>query len=297
MIDIRPGEDGTARAPIHTGLAGGTGIALLGAYTIAAVTGLLWTPYPPGKTAVGAPYSPPSGEHLFGTDGLGRDVFSQVLAATSLDLFIVVAIVTASFAIGTFWGTIAGYFGGLADTVILRGVEIVQAFPTLLLAIFVAQLIGPGIGNVVLVLIAVGAPYYARLARQGVLARRQLPYAEAARIAGSSHWGVAFRHLLPNSLGPLIANTSIHASWVVLSIAGLGFLGVGLPAGTNEWGAIISQGQNAIVSGKWWVSFFPGLALVGATIAFYLIGDALSDGLDPRTVRGALARRSRRSGA
>lgn len=146
----------------------------------------------------------------------------------------------------------------------------------------VVQVVGPGIVNVILVLSFVHIPDYLRLARGEIRLRRDWQYAEAARMVGNRPWRVAFRHLLPNSIGPLLAFTSINAAFVALVTASLGFLGLGLSPNTPEWGAMIARGQDGIMTGQWWVSFFPGLAILGLTGAFYLLGDALADVADPR---------------
>lgn len=258
------------------------GAGMLAAYFAIAVVALAWTPFDPEVPGVGPSFASPGAVHWFGTDRLGRDVFSQTLAAAPIDLGIVLVAVLSSFVVGTFLGTIAGYFRGAADVVVTRSVEILQAFPALLLALLVVQAMGAGIGNVIVVLAIVGLPNYIRLARAEIMTKRSWQYAEAARLAGANSWRVAFQHLLPNSIGPLIAFTSINASWSVLIAASLGFLGVGLPPGTPEWGALISQGQDAIMSGDWWISLFPGIAIVGLAAAFYLVGDGLSDLLDPK---------------
>jgi len=166
--------------------------------------------------------------------------------------------------------------------VILRSVEIFQAFPSLLFAMLVVKAVGPGVINVILVLSFVGIPDYLRLARAEIRAKRDWQYAEAARMVGNPRWRVGFRHLLPNSAGPLLAFTSINAAFVALVTASLGFLGLGLSPNTPEWGSMIARGQDGVMTGEWWVSFFPGLAILGMTGAFYLLGDAIADLNDPR---------------
>lgn len=271
------------RAAQHPSLIAGAVIIVF--YAVVAVIGQLWTPYPARELGAGAPLLPPSAEHWFGTDRLGRDVFSLVLDATMLDLGLVLLAVIFAFTIGTFIGTLAGFFGKVTDVVVLRAVEIIQAFPILLLALLIVQAAGPGFLNVVMVLAVLGIPNYIRLARAELMARRSSQYAEAARLAGAGSLRVAFRHLLPNSLGPLIAYSSINASWAILVAASLGYVGVGLPPGTPEWGALVAGGATAITSGDWWVAFFPAAAIVGLAVGFYLLGDGISDLLDPRRRR------------
>ena len=261
------------------------GLFILLAYVIAALTTRFYLPYDPQSTFTGEPYSPPSAEHWFGTDQVGADVFSRTLAAIGLDLGIALTAVLLALCLGTALGTIIGYAGGAQDLVVMRLLEIVQAFPSLLLAMIVVQAVGTGTSNVIVVLAFVGLPFYTRLVRAEILSKRNWQFAEAARMVGNPPMGVAFRHLLPNSMGPVFAYTSINAAWVVLVTASLGFLGIGIEPGRAEWGAMISRGQPQIITGEWWVSFFPGLAVLGLTAGFYLIGDGIRDVMDPRSRR------------
>lgn len=258
------------------------GLAILFFYLGVALLSLVWTPYDPLAPGVGEGYLPPGLEFLLGTDRLGSDMLSRLMAGARYDLGITLVAVGIALVVGTLLGVIAGYYGGLADLVLLRGVEIFQAFPNILFAMLVVKAVGPGVPNIILVLSFVGIPDYLRLARAEVRARRDWQYAEAARLAGNRSWQVAFRHLLPNSLGPLLAFTSINAAFVALITASLGFLGLGLSPNTPEWGNMIARGQDGVMTGEWWVSFFPGLAILGLTGAFYLLGDAVSDLTDPR---------------
>jgi peptide/nickel transport system permease protein len=259
------------------------GLVIVAFYVALAVVGQLWTPYDPRGTLVGEPFAGPGGSHFFGTDRVGSDVFSRVLDATALDLMITVAAVSCALVIGTTIGTLAGYFAGAADFIAIRFLEVFQAFPSLLLAMLVVQALGPGIENVIVVLTLVGIPYYLLLSRGEVLSKKNWQFAEAARMVGNGPLRVAFRHLLPNSVGPILAYTSINAAWVVLLAASLGFLGVGIEAGRPEWGAMISRGQPQIITGEWWISFFPGVAVLGLAAGFYLLGDGVRDVMDPRS--------------
>lgn len=259
------------------------GALILLAYLAVALIGPRLAPYPPEQTLVGAPFTEPGAEHWFGTDRVGADVFSRTVAATALDLRITLIAVTIALVTGTALGTITGYLGGVVDVTIMRLLEVVQAFPTLLLAMIVVQAVGPGEQNVVTVLAFIGLPYYARLVRAEILSKRNWQFAEAARMVGNPPVRVAFRHLLPNALGPVFAYASVNAAWVVLVTASLGFLGIGIEPGRAEWGSMISRGQPQIMTGEWWISFFPGLAVLGLTAGFYLIGDGIRDVLDPRS--------------
>lgn len=268
------------RAPLSWSMRIGLGI--LGFYLTVAILSLFWTPYDPFSPGVGSAYSPPSSEFLLGTDRIGADIFSRLLAGARYDLGICLISVFISLTVGSTLGVIAGYWGGAIDIVIMRVVEAFQAFPGLLFAMLMVQAVGPGIPNVIMVLSFVGIPDYLRLARADVRSKRDWQYAEAARMVGNRSWRVAFRHLLPNSLGPLLAFTSINAAFVALITASLGFLGLGLDPNTPEWGNMIARGQEGVMTGEWWMSFFPGLAILGMTGTFYLLGDAVSDLTDPR---------------
>lgn len=261
------------------------GLSLLAFYIFVAILSFFWTPYDPLQPGVGEGYDTPSLEFLLGTDRLGADMLSRLMAGAHYDVGIALIAVTISLIVGSFLGTIAGYYGGVIDTILLRFVEIFQAFPSLLFAMLVVKAVGPGILNIILVLAFVGIPDYLRLARGEIHSRRDWQYAEAARMVGNRSWRVAFRHLLPNSIGPLLAFTSINAAFTALVTASLGFLGLGLGPNVPEWGNMIARGQDGVMTGEWWISFFPGLAILGMTSAFYLIGDALSDLTDPRRAR------------
>jgi peptide/nickel transport system permease protein len=258
------------------------GIAILVFYVAVALLSLVWTPFDPLSPGVGDGYASPSLAFPLGTDRLGGDMVSRLMAGTRYDMGISLTAVALALVIGTTLGTIAGYYGGLIDTVLLRAVEIFQAFPALLFAMLVVAAVGPGVINVILVLSFVGIPDYLRLARGEIRARRNWPYAEAARMVGNRPWRVAFRHLLPNGFGPILAFSSINAAFIALVTASLGFLGLGLGPNTPEWGNMIARGEDGVMTGQWWVSFFPGLAILGMTGAFYLLGDAVADLTDPR---------------
>jgi peptide/nickel transport system permease protein len=261
------------------------GAAVLIFYVAVALISLVWTPYDPLTPGIGDGYDAPSSAFLLGTDRLGSDMLSRLMVGARYNLGITLTAVAIALSVGTTIDVIAGYHGGAIDTVVLRAVEIFQAFPGLLFAMLVVQAVGPGIVNVILVLSFVGIPDYLRLARGEIHSRRSWQYAEAARMVGNPPWRVAFRHLLPNSIGPLLAFTSINAAFVALITASLGFLGLGLGPNTPEWGNMIARGQDGVMTGQWWVSFFPGLAILGLTGAFYLLGDAVSDLTDPRRRR------------
>ena len=259
------------------------GTILVGIFILVGFLAKFITPYDPDALLTGAPLSGPSGEHWFGTDKVGSDVFSKTVAATALDLRITVSAVVVALVAGVVLGTVAGYYVGIVDLILLRLLEILQSIPTLLLAMMVVVAIGPGEVNVVVVMAFIGMPYYARLVRAEILTKRTWEFAEAARMMGGSPMRVAFRHLLPNSLSPVLAYASVNAAWVVLVTAALGFLGIGIEPGTAEWGSMIARGQTEVITGEWWVSVFPGLFVLTLTTGFYLLGDGIRDVMDPRS--------------
>ncbi len=259
------------------------GTIIVGLFVLLAIFSDFITTHDPDAVLTGEPLTGLSGEHWFGTDKVGSDVFSKTVAATGLDLWITVWAVLVALAAGVLLGTVAGYFGGLVDLILLRLLEILQSIPTLLLAMMVVVAIGPGTSNVIVVMAFIGMPYYARLVRAEILTKRTWEFAEAARMVGGSPMRVAFRHLLPNSLSPVLAYASVNAAWVVLVTASLGFLGIGIEPGTAEWGSMIARGQTEIITGEWWVSVFPGLFVLTLTTGFYLLGDGVRDIMDPRS--------------
>ena len=259
------------------------GTILVGIFILVAFLTKFITTHDPAAVLAGPLLSGPSAEHWFGTDKVGSDVFSKTVAATALDLRITITAVVVALVVGVVLGTIAGYYAGVVDLILLRLLEILQSIPTLLLAMMVVVAIGPGEVNVIVVMAFIGMPYYARLVRAEILTKRTWEFAEAARMVGGSSTRVAFRHLLPNSLSPVLAYASVNAAWVVLVTAALGFLGIGIEPGTAEWGSMIARGQTEIITGEWWVSVFPGLFVLALTAGFYLLGDGARDVMDPRS--------------
>lgn len=253
------------------------GLAIVIAMAIVAIVATIWTPYPPSASGTGPVYQGPSLAHLFGTDQVGADVFSKTMAATSVNVGLTLAAVVIAFILGTILGALAGFYGGWVDTITMRVMEVLQAFPSLLLAMLMVAAVGSGLANVVVVIAIVGIPSYVRLARAEILTKKNWQFAEAARIVGNRPIRVLFRHLVPNSLTPLIAFAAVNASWVAVIIASLGFIGLGIQPGSAEWGSMISAGQDAVINGQWWISSFPGAAILVLAGAFYLIGDGLSD--------------------
>jgi peptide/nickel transport system permease protein len=234
-----------------------------------------------------APYSPTQGEaalaqgspslsHLFGLDKYGRDILTRVVYGSRYDLCIAVTVVGCSLVVGTFIGSISGFLGGKIDNLIMRVMDMLLAFPSFVLALVFVAVFRPTLMTLMIALSIRFIPMYARLVRGEMFVERVKEYAVAAQAIGSAQTRLVFRHLLPNSLSPLITQSTTNVSWAVLNAAGLSFLGVGMQPPTPEWGVMISEGSPFIVSGQWWMSFFPGMALILMTAGFILVGDGLS---------------------
>lgn len=251
------------------------GVAVSAALVVISIAAQIWTPYPPTQTGVGDPLQAPSSAHLFGTDKVGSDIFSKVLAGGLTDISITLMGVAIAFVIGALIGSLSGYYGGFVDSVVMRGTEILQSFPALLLGMLLVSALGGGLVNVVAVVAILGFPGYLRLVRAEIMARKKLEFAEAAVLMGNGRLAVLFRHLLPNSMKPLISFSAINASWVAIIVSSLGFIGIGIQPGSPEWGSMIAAGRDQI--DNWWVTFFPGCAILLLAMSFYLIGDALAD--------------------
>jgi peptide/nickel transport system permease protein len=260
------------------------GAVIVGLFAVMAVVSVFWTPYPPLAPATGPFGASPSARHLFGTDATGGDIFSRALAATHTDVGITLAVVGLSLVAGTVWGALIGFYGGWADRLSLRILQVLNAFPSILLAMLVISVFGRSVVDVILVVALIPLPDYVRLARAEVMTKKHWQFAEAARMTGRRPAGVLFRHLVPNSTRPLLAYAGINASWVIATVGALGFLGLGIQPGSAEWGSMIAGGESGIVDGQWWMSFFPGAFIFLLAAAFHLIGDGLSD--DGLTRRG-----------
>lgn len=247
-----------------------------------AIFGPLIVPYDPLATSMQEVLQPPSADHWFGTDQLGRDIFSRVVVATRLDFAIAVAAVAISALAGISVGAMSGYLGGWLDGVTSRIVDVMMAFPLFVAAMALVAVFGNSVQSVVLATSIINFPFYFRLARIEAASRREIGYVEAALINGNSSGSVIFRFLLPNSLPPVIVQVSLNLGWAILNTSGLAFIGLGVAPPTPEWGIMIQEGASMMMSGEWWTVFFPGLALVLSVFCFSLLGDGLRDIADPR---------------
>lgn len=256
--------------------------ALFGFFVLIAFVGPALAPYDPLASDAAAALQPPSAAHWFGTDALGRDILSRTLVATRLDLGIAVAAVALSFALGITLGLAAGFFGGWWDAIITRGADTIMAFPLFVLAMGIVAALGNTVGNIVLATAIINLPFYIRVARAEANVRRGAGFIEAARLAGNGDARILAVHLFPNILPPAMVQVSLNMGWAILNAAGLSFIGLGVRPPTPEWGILVAEGAQFIVSGEWWVSFFPGAVLMLAVFTFNLLGDALRDIFDPR---------------
>ena len=240
-----------------------------------------------------APYDPyalnpkdrmqaPSWNHLFGTGIFGEDIFSRVLYGIRIDLGIGLGAVAFGLITGSSVGVIAGFYGGKTDEVCMRLMDIIAAFPGFILAMAIAGVLGPSIPNLIIAIAFVNVPVYARLSRSRFLVIKNSLYAMAARGVGASDLRILAWHLLPNSLAPIFVQSTLQCGWAILDAAGLSFIGLGVHLPTPEWGVMIGLGVPRIISGQWWISFFPGLAIAITVMGFNLIGDGLRDLLDPK---------------
>jgi peptide/nickel transport system permease protein len=246
------------------------------------IFGPMIAPYDPLATDTTKTFLPPCSEHWFGTDHVGRDIFSRILVATQLDLKIAVLAVIISIFFGTIVGCLAGYFGGWIDRIASRIVDTIMAFPLFVLAMGIVAALGNTVENIIYATAIINFPFYARVSRAEVNVRRNMEYIKAARISGNSEIRVIFAHILPNILPPMMVQVSLNLGWAILNAAGLSFIGLGVRPPTAEWGIMVAEGVTYIVSGEWWISLFPGLVLAFTVLTFNFLGDGLRDIIDPR---------------
>jgi peptide/nickel transport system permease protein len=256
------------------------GTAILLFWLVIAVISPWIVPYDPTDTIAMA-RQPPSQEFWFGTDTLGRDVFSRILVGSQISLQLGIISIALGLVPGVMLGLIAGYFGGAIDAVLSRFVDAMLAFPSILLALVIIAALGPNLRNV---MIAVGigtVPLYARLVRGSVLSVKRLAYVEAARVVGNPHSRIMIRHVLANAYAPIVVLSTLQVGNAILVGSGLSFLGLGAQPPTPEWGLMSAEGRD-VLRRAWWISTFPGMAILSVVIACNLVGDGLRSALDPR---------------
>jgi peptide/nickel transport system permease protein len=250
-------------------------------FALVAVFGRTLAPYDPLASDTAQALSAPSATHWFGTDQLGRDIFSRVVVATRLDLGMAIVAVSLAFAGGTLLGLTAGYCGGWADQIIGRAVDTIMAFPLFVLAMGIVAALGNSVANIVYATAIINLPIYARLSRAEANVRRNAGFVEAARLCGNGGIRIVLTQLLPNILPLMMVQVSLTLGYAILNAAGLSFIGLGVRPPTAEWGIMVAEGASNIISGEWWVALFPGLVLMTAVFCFNLMGDGLRDIVDP----------------
>ncbi len=254
---------------------------LIGILALVAVSAPLIAPADPLKQVLSTRLKPPSPAHWLGTDQLGRDVLSRMMYGARISLLVGTVVVGLAGSLGTFVGLIAGYAGGWLDEGLMRLTDVFFAFPALILAMAISGALGPSLTNAMIAIAVVSWPVYARLVRAQVLSLREREFVEAARGLGASARQIVWKHILPNTLAPILVQASFDMGGAILAAAGLSFIGFGAQPPIAEWGVMISEGRNYIVTQPW-LSLFPGLAILLTVAAFNLIGDGLRDALDPR---------------
>jgi peptide/nickel transport system permease protein len=263
----------------------GLGVVLL--LVLIALVGPLLAPYPmdlTGAVRTAARFQPPQAAHWFGTNELGQDMLSLVLGGARVSLFSGLAVVLIGAAVGLLIGAVAGYFGGWIDEVLMRLVDLILTVPSLVLAMAVAAALGPGLLNMIAAIALSWWPGYARLVRAEVMAKKQEAFVVAATAMGAGTVRLLRRHILPNIVSPVIVKMSLDMGFAILTVASLGFIGIGVRPPTPEWGSLLAVARNNLPD-NWWTAIFPGLAIFLAVFAFNLLGDGLRDLLDPRARR------------
>ncbi|MDP3416563.1 ABC transporter permease [Falsiroseomonas sp.] len=258
------------------------GAAILLVFALMAAFAPWLAPFDPIQAQPRNVLAPPGGAHLFGTDGNGMDVLSRVIAGAGWAFGIAIPAVLVGLLAGVPLGLYTGYRGGWPDEIMMRGFDALRVFPSIILALAVVAAAGPSLLNVVLVIGFLDSPVFARVVRAEVIALRGSTFVESAVAAGNPTWRILFVHILPNAIQGAMAQTAVRAAWAVRISATLAFLGVGIQPPTPEWGAMIRQGAEYLVTGQWWVGIFPGMALILMVLGLNMLGDGMQDMLDPR---------------
>ncbi|HMN84829.1 MAG TPA: ABC transporter permease subunit [Bauldia sp.] len=266
------------------------GLVFMACIVVLAVFAPVFAPHPPDQqfrdTLLAPPFWQAGGSLAFplGTDAVGRDILSRLIYGARYSLFIGVVVVTIALLGGVVLGLIAGFFRGFVDTAIMRVMDVILAFPSLLLALVLVAVLGPSLINAMIAIAIVLQPHYVRLTRAAVLSERNRDYVVAARVVGAGPLRLMFRTILPNCMAPLIVQATLSFSNAILEAAALGFLGMGAQPPTPEWGTMLAEAREFILR-AWWVVTFPGLAILFTVLAINLIGDGLRDALDPKLKR------------
>jgi peptide/nickel transport system permease protein len=260
------------------------GAAIILFWIVAAVAAPFIAPYDALEQHIEERLSPPSARYLFGTDELGRDIFSRVVYGARISLPVGLIVILFSMVAGALMGAVAGFLGGIPDTLIMRLADITLAFPSIVLALAIASVLGPSLKNALIAMILVWWPEYARLMRGQVLTIKSNEYVTAARAIGVPGRRILGRHIAPNASAPIVVKASLDAGSAILTITALSFIGLGAVPPTPEWGAMISMGRFKFYD--WWLTAFPGLAVLSVVLGFNFLGDGLRDAFDPRLREG-----------
>ncbi|WP_411677676.1 ABC transporter permease [Caproicibacter sp.] len=244
--------------------------------------GMRILPYDPNDSDLSQSFVAPNSQHWFGTDQLGRDIFSRVLDGTKISLFVGIAAVAISMTIGVVFGSIAGYRGGKTDTIIMRFMDMMLAIPSILLAIAFMAALGKGIDKAIIAIGLVSIPEYARIIRGSILSAKENDYVQAARVIGNNDYSIIFKHILPNVVSSIVVRATLGVSSAILDTAALGFLGLGVQPPYAEWGDMLGRARGFIFSAPYTL-VFPGVAITITVLAFNLFGDGLRDALDPKS--------------
>jgi ABC-type dipeptide/oligopeptide/nickel transport system permease subunit len=263
-----------------------TGLWLIFIFILLAVFAPFLSPYAPDQVIEGALRLPPNTHFqnyyfLFGTDDIGRDLFTRLLYGSRISLLVGLSVVVLAASLGTFLGLVSGYFGGWTDRIVSRSMDFIMALPSVLFAIVIVAVLGPGLGNAIVAVSIVALPNFVRLIRAQVLAEKNKQYVQAAQLYGAGHLRILFKEILPNCMAPLIVQGSLGFSDGILNCAALGFLGLGAQAPTPEWGTMLSDARSFLETSPWMVNL-PGLCILIVVLSFNLLGDGLRDALDPR---------------
>ncbi|MGI6247585.1 MAG: ABC transporter permease subunit [Pseudochelatococcus sp.] len=266
------------------------GLAVCAGVVLMALLAPFLAPYEPSAQFRDALLVPPAWQEggsvrfLLGTDAVGRDILSRLIYGSQFSLFVGVVVVSIALVVGVTTGMIAGYFGGFIDATIMRIMDVILSFPSLVLAIVLVAVLGPGLTNAMIAIALILQPHFARLTRAAVMAEKNREYVTAARLAGAGRLRLMFVTILPNCLAPLIVQATLSFSNAILDAAALGFLGMGAQPPTPEWGTMLAEAREFILR-AWWVVTFPGLAILITVLAINLVGDGLRDALDPKLKR------------
>ncbi|WP_156290130.1 nickel transporter permease [Oceanobacillus salinisoli] len=258
------------------------GAALIIFLLLVAIFGPFFSPYSPNTQDMLNKLQPPSSDHWFGTDNFGRDIFSRIIHGTWITLFVGFSSVALGATVGTLLGIISGYYGGRLDSIIMRCMDVLLAFPGILLALAIVSILGGSLVNVIIAIAISSIPIFARITRGSTLSVKKLEYIDAMKALGASDRRIIFKHIFPNITSPIIVQATLYIATAVLSASGLSFLGLGAQPPTPEWGAMLSDGRNFLYNAPH-VAFFPGIAIVVAVLAFNMFGDGLRDAFDPKS--------------